>query len=296
LAKRDALAFLRVAMEEHLETLSRLPDPPFHFLIERRFLPVEDARRRLGIGRRGFEILLSTGQLRTTSGVKNSHEILVDEESIRHLLGRREWMLTVGMAAYNLGLDEDEVRDLIRHDGLKAASGPSLDGFPDIRLEVGAIIDLYRQVERRAEPSGETLITVALFDDSIGLEELRRQLKGRRLSFGQWQRAVLDGEVTPLKLVPLGSGFSSFSLRHFAFRREEFEAYMNRRCPAVQLPPAQTVPEKREMTVSEMTNLLRRRWDRQQQIFTRRGMEAYDAARLGRVAKGIFERSDAAIY
>jgi hypothetical protein len=64
LAKRDGLAFLRVAMEEHLEELSRLPDPPFHFLIERRFLPVEDARRRLGIGKQGFEILLSAGQLR----------------------------------------------------------------------------------------------------------------------------------------------------------------------------------------------------------------------------------------
>jgi hypothetical protein len=237
----------------------------------------------------------SRTQLRTTSGVKDHHEVLVDEESIRHLLVRREWMLTVGMAAYNLGLDEDEVCDLIRHDCLKAASGPSLDGFPDIRLEIGAIIDLYRRVERRAKPSDETLITVALFDDSIGLEDLRRQLKGRRLSFGQWQRAVLDGEVTPLKLVPLGGRFSSFSLRHFAFRREEFEAYVNRRCPAARIPPSPPAPVKREMTVSEMASLLERRWSRQQQTFTRKGVEAYDVAQLGRVAKGIFERSDAAI-
>ncbi|MGH8710159.1 MAG: hypothetical protein ACREVA_02390 [Burkholderiales bacterium] len=198
------------------------------------------------------------------------------------------------MVELTLGLDEDELRDLIRHDCLKAASGPSLDGFPDIRLEVGSIIDLYRQVERRAEPSGETIITVALFDDSIGLEELRRQLKGRRLSFGQWQRAVLNGEVTPLKLIPLGSGFSGFSLKHFAFRTEEFEAYVTHHCPAdpVLLP----VPEKREMTVSEMADLLLRRWNRQQQIFTRKGVEAYDVAQPGGVAKGIFERSDAAIY
>ncbi len=296
LAKRDGLAFLRVAMEEHLEELSRLPDPPFRFLIERRFLPVEDARRRLELGRRGFEILLSTGQLRTTSGVKNHHEVLVDEESIRHLLDRREWMLTLRGAACNLGLDEDEVRDLIRHGCLKAASGPSLDGFPDIRLEIGAIIGLYRQVERRAETSDETLITVALFDDSIGLEDLRRQLKSRRLSFGQWRRAAPDGEVTPLKLVPVGAGFSSFSLRHFAFRREEFEAYVNRRCPVVRIPPSAPAPAKREMTVSEMAGLLERRWNRQQQTFTRKGVEAYDVAQLGRVAKGIFERSDAAIY
>jgi len=107
---------------------------------------------------------------------------------------------------------------------------------------------------------------------------------------------VLDGEVTPLKLVPLGSGFSSFSLRHFAFRREEFEAYMNRRCPAARIPPSAPAPEKREMTASEMADLLERRWNRQQRTFTRRGVEAYDVAQLGRVAKGIFARSRAAIY
>lgn len=57
------------------------------------------------------------------------------------------------------------------------------------------------------------------------------------------------------------------------------------------------------MTVSEMADLLMRRWDRQQQTFTRKGVEAHemedvescDVALLSRIAKGIFERSDAVI-
>jgi hypothetical protein len=235
--------------------------------------------------------------------MKNRHEVLVDEESIRELLGRRARMLSVSGAAYNLDLDEEELLDLIRHGCLKAASGPGLDGFPDVRLETGSVSGLYRRVEQRAEPSRENVITVEIFGDGVGLEEVREQLKARKLSFGQWQRAVLDGAVTPLRLNPLGREFSDYTLREFAFRREDFEAYVNQRCPAVQIPPYLPAPKKRELTVSEMTDLLMGKWDRQQQTFTRKGVESYesdaaescDVTLLGMLAKGIFERSDAAI-
>jgi hypothetical protein len=72
--------------------------------------------------------------------------------------------LSVPSAAYNLSLDEEELLDLIRYDCLKAASGPSLGGFPDVR-------------------------------------------------FGQWQRAVLNGEVALIRSNPLGREFSGYSLR-----------------------------------------------------------------------------------
>jgi hypothetical protein len=77
---------------------------------------------------------------------------------------------------------------------------------------------------------------------------------------------------------------------------------VNRRCPVAQIPRYLTLPEKREMTVSEMTDLLMEKWDRQQRTFTRKGVESYesdalescDVALLGMLAEGIFERSDAA--
>jgi len=40
-----------------------------------------------------------------------------------------------------------------------------------------------------------------------------------------------------------------------------------------------------------MIELPQRKWERQRRTFTRKGVEAYDAAQLGRVAKGIFKRS-----
>jgi hypothetical protein len=76
-----------------------------------------------------------------------------------------------------------------------SATGPSLDGFPDVRLETGSVSGLYRRVEQRAEPSRENVITVEIFGDGVGLEEVREQLKARKLSFGQWQQAVLDGPM-----------------------------------------------------------------------------------------------------
>jgi len=162
-----------------------------------------------------------------------------------------------------------------------------------------SINDLYSQVEQRAKPSLKTAITMEIFGDGIKLEEVREQLKVRKLSFGQWQRAVLDGEVIPLKLNPLGRDFSGCSLREFAFRKEDFELYVNRRCPAIQIPPYLPLPMKREMTVSEMTNVLRRKWNQQQQIYLRKGVEIhemkavefYDAALLGMVARRIFASS-----
>jgi hypothetical protein len=54
------------------------------------------------------------------------------EDRVRNLLGRRTPMLTVATAAYNLGLNEDELRDLIRHGCLNAARVPSLDGLLDV--------------------------------------------------------------------------------------------------------------------------------------------------------------------
>ena len=74
---------------------------------------------------------------------------------------------------------------------------------------------------------------------------------------------MLNGAVTLLRLNPLGKEFSDYTLREFAFRREDFEAYVNQQCPAVQIPPYLPAPEKREMTVSEMTDLLIGKWDRQ---------------------------------
>lgn len=132
-----------------------------------------------------------------------------------------------------------------------------------------------------------------IFGGSVELKEVREQLKVRNLSFGQWQRAVLDGEVIPLKLNPLGRKFSGCSLREFVFRKEDFEAYVNRRCPAIQIPPYLPLPKKpkkKMMTVSEMTNLLGRNWDRQQQIFTRKGVETHDVSSIVCSSAGAFCR------
>lgn len=296
LAGRDTLAFLRVALEEYLEYLSQLPNPPILDLIERRFLPPDKARGRLGLGRQGFEILLTTGKLRVTSGVNDPDTLLVDEKSIRDLLDRRKWMLTIEQAACVLGISANELRDLTDHGCLEVASGPKLDGFPDARMEKSAIIGLYNRLERRAEPAKECILFASLSDDLIEQEEVRELLNVRNLSFGEWLQASLNGEVSPLKLLPLvGHEFNGYSLNHFAFRKEQFERYVKERCSGdepVKIQPRQRLRFITSEELREMIELLQRKWERQQRTFTRKGVEVYSAAQLGRMAKAIFERSN----
>jgi len=126
-------------------------------------------------------------------------------------------------------------------------------------------------------------------------EEVRKQLRVRNLSFGEWLRAMFNGEVTPLILRPLvGHDFNGYSLNHFAFRKEQFEQYVKGRCPGDELVRIQPRQRRRFITseeLREMIELPQRKWERQRRTFTRKGVEAYDAAQLGRVAKGIFKRS-----
>jgi hypothetical protein len=295
LADRDTLAFLRVALEEYLEKLSRLPNPTIDVLIERRFLPLDQARERVGLGRRSFEILLFSRKLRVTSSVSSPHQLLIDEKSIRTLLDQRKWMLIIEQAACVLGISENELGDLLEHGCLKVASGPLLDGFPDIRLEMVGVVGLYERLKQRAEPAEKGILLIGLSKELIGLEAVRAHLKANHLSLGQWLRAALDEEVTPIKLLPLvGHEFNGYSLNHFAFRREQFEQYLKVRCPNAAPLSIQPRQRRRHITAKELrelVELLQGKWERQQLTFTRKGLEAYSAAQLGNAAKAIIERS-----
>src|SRR5262249_4568135 len=54
-------------------------------------------------------------------------------------------------------------------------------------------------------------------------------LRIKNLSFGRWMRAVLDGELKPLRLPSLlVEGFIPHSLTDFAFRKDQFHQYIDR--------------------------------------------------------------------
>ncbi len=219
LVYRERLAFLRVALEEYIASVA--PD-----LLTRRFISTATARERLNLSPEGFEKLLATGKLRTTNSIANEGMMLVDEKSIDELMARRKELLSVEAAAKALGIMSEELLDMISHECLPVASGPQQDGFQEIGLEVEAIIDLYNRVEKLAKPINKNLLSVKIFGPELNLNRLRIQLSEEDISFGQWMKAVINGELTPLKLKPLKQ--ISLSLRNFAFSPEQFDQFVEK--------------------------------------------------------------------
>lgn len=308
LADRPSLMFLRITMEEHWIKVSRRAFPSDDLSPSLRFIPVEEAGKRMGLSREWVNFLVSTGRLRSAAGVSDPQTTLIDAKSISHSLRERIQILTTRRAAAELGITGQELFDLIAYGHLKIAGGPQVDECPEIIIASESFLDLCRRVERFSSLTSETVMGVLLQSQSgelIGFDDVRAELRAKNLNFGRWLQAVIDGEIIPFKLRPiLDDSFENTRLKRFAFRRDQIQQYVTQLCPEPELPiptdsPSDSVEEveeirpkkKRGALLSKITVSLMRRWnDHQLQLRLDEIGRCYDAADLKQMAEEIFKR------
>lgn len=305
LADRPSLMFLRIAMEEHWIKAPRRSFPAYDISPSRRFIPIEEAGKIMGLSRERVNILVSTGRLRSAASVSDPQTTLIDLRSIDKFFEERRQMITVRMAAANLGITGKELFELVAYGHLSISGGPQIDGFPDTVFDVNSLLDLYYRVKRISLPASETAMNLKIRSEPgemMEFVEVKEQLQAKNLNLGRWLQAVIDGEVIPFKLRPmLESGFENIRLTHFAFRRDQIQQYVTRLCPEPELPiPTEPLSDsveeirpkkKRGSLLSKMTISLMRRWDDHQlQLRLDEIGRRYDAANLKRTAEEIFNR------
>jgi hypothetical protein len=235
LADRPSLMFLRIATEEHRINAIRPSFSAYGLWASRRFIPVEEAGRRMGMSREWVNFFVSTGRLRSAASASNPQTTLIDVKSMENLFKERRRMITTRTAAAELGITSKELFDLIAYGHMKIAGEPQIDGCPETGLEAKAlleakaVLDLYRRIERMSSPTLETALGLLLENGSselMSFNDVREQLQEKNFNLGRWLRGVFDGELTPFKLHPmLEYSVGSIRLTQFAFRRDQIQQY-----------------------------------------------------------------------
>src|SRR6266508_3149351 len=311
LADRPSLMFLRIAMEEQWVKAARRSFLSYDLSSSRRFIPIEEAGKRMGLSREWVKFHVSTGFLRASAGVSDPQTTLIDAKSVDYFLRARIQIFTTRTTAAELGITAKELFDLIAYGHLKIAGGPQIDGCPETVIDAETLFDLCRRVKRISTLASETAMGLLLQGGSgelMSFDQVREQLQEKNLNFGQWLQAVLDGELVPFKLRPmLGYSFENVRLERFAFRHDQIQQYIARLCPKPKLPipaepPNNSVEEIRPKKkggsmLSKMTVSLMRIWeDHQLQLRLEEIGSCYDAADLKQMAVEIFKRRCANRY
>src|SRR5262245_14803231 len=115
LADRSSLMFLRIAMEEQWVKAVRRSFPSFDILSSRlrRFIPIEEAGKRMGLSREWVNFHVSTGLLKSHVGVSDPQMTLIDAKSVDYYLGAGLQVFTTRIAAAELGITAKELFNLI---------------------------------------------------------------------------------------------------------------------------------------------------------------------------------------
>jgi hypothetical protein len=176
----------------------------------RRFIPIEEAGKRMGLSREWVKFHVSTGFLRASGGVSDPQTTLIDAKSVDYFLRARIQILTTRTTAAELGITAKELFDLIAYGHLKIAGGPQIDGCPETVIDAESLIDLCRHVERMSALTSETALELLLEGGS-----------GELMSFDQVREQLQE---------------KNLNLERFAFRHDQIQQYIARLCPKPKIP------------------------------------------------------------
>lgn len=145
LADQPALAFLCMLLEAQLRTGELAPTYDW----EARFLTLTEVCQRLALSPAQGKQLLAAGQFTLYSDMGSllyegtwqgeSPKQWIDVRQLNEKVAARRMLRTLNEVAFALGLTVREADDLRRWDCLPAASGPTVDGFPDWRFSLAAL-------------------------------------------------------------------------------------------------------------------------------------------------------------
>jgi hypothetical protein len=180
--------------------------PPLRF---RRFIDKDEACRRLGVTRSWLDLLITRDKLHVIHQPGRS-DILIDAVSIAGLCSNLASLPSLLDAALALAVGMEDAEDLIRYGCLKPLSGPTVDGLAAWRFERREIVELLDRIEDsvagKQPAKASSLITAGA---------AIHQMKIRGFSTGRFVRAVLEGQIVPLAVLPRYCG-----LHRFAFPKD----------------------------------------------------------------------------
>jgi hypothetical protein len=107
------------------------------------------------------------------------------KKSLLHLLHIRH-------VAEALSIAPEDVEDLIRHDCLKAESGPDVDGLPDWNFTKNNFYSFIDAISDRIVISDSDLP-----ENLVGAKEVTGRLKRLNIGLGRFAADVLDWKIVP---------------------------------------------------------------------------------------------------
>jgi hypothetical protein len=192
-AYKRELHFAVIAVEDYVEKNEweefplGIKSPPYF----RRFISKPEAGRRLQVNGKRLGALINNGKLRITYRWRGS-EPLIDSASIDEMRNGLDRLLTLSLAARVMGVGPRDIKDLVRHGCLRAASGPEADGLPELRFEERDLCSLLDAIDDR-------LIYPAIMaqEDFIGADEIIARLHRVGIDIGRFTQDILSGNIAP---------------------------------------------------------------------------------------------------
>jgi hypothetical protein len=297
LADQPALAFLCMLLEAQLRTGELAPTYDW----EARFLTVAEVCQRLTLSPAQGKQLLAVGNLTLYSNAGSPlhagpspgpSQAWIDVRQLNELVAARITQHTLDGVASTLGLTVREVADLRSWDCLPAASGPTLDGFPDWRFAPAVLTQLTERLTKLAVPSAAANQPAMETVSWCGLEDIRLHCEAYRLSFGQWLQAVLRGECPFRKLPPKNDSL----LAHWQalrFQPAGIAAYLTQHHlpPLFILPTESPVNSTAPFCLATAARALEQQWERTQRTATRRAPPSFDPSTLRCAAHFCFTKT-----
>jgi hypothetical protein len=213
--ERGSLDFIIVAVEDYLRSHCSYPSLSLSLLSGRRFVNKEEACYLLGLEQKWLDALITRGKLEIFRRMERNAEVLIETQSITDLQIELCYLFNISQAARVLDINIKDVEELVNHDYLKPASGPSVDGFQEWKFDLdglGALLEIIRErVINLTLPPLDTLINAVAV-----IQEMERH----GLSIGYFVQTILEGKIIPLRFL-VGHGLSGF-----AFSKEHTMRYL----------------------------------------------------------------------
>ena len=218
LSKETTVDFLTVAIEEFIDNLlsrhsDQLNETP---LLQKRFMSVPELARHFGVSSKHIALLLDSDRVRCYRKVRGDGqaEVLIDLSSFARYKEKLASCSSSGDVAHSLGIDVDEVSELVWHGCLTPVSGPSIDGLSDWRFcpeDPRRLLEVVcSKIKTEADCHGEWV-----FGGEV-LSLLRRH----KIGVGRFIRDMLEDNLAPQ------STRRAIGLLMFAFSKDDIAEYI----------------------------------------------------------------------
>jgi hypothetical protein len=293
---KASLFFVTASLENFAEKAwDSLEDSgEFYLPIQTQFINRREASLKLGVAEVWLDVLIAQGKVEAYR--EDGFETLIYLPSIELLLSKISDLATHWSAAEFLGVHASDIMYLIRNGCLRALSGPEIDGFSQWALETIEVTSLMRKIERK-------IINGKLprFSKVTSGVSVLKYLKQYGLSAGKFILDMLNDEIVPVGEVK-GEGIPKFLFlkkQVISYRRNlkpedlPIDVFNYREKFLEKLKKEKAFQERRSIEEREkifrlvkgIMQLLDKEWERNDMVYTNKGIEFFSVRDLADKAK-----------